>query len=106
MSLRCPECGHGLSHWETPKFLRLHSISCRRCNSPLALSNRGRIAFTISILAAILLSVLIAAATGHEFVLVIGVIVGFVIGSMTGASYGRLFVSGGEQGGKTDNQRT
>jgi hypothetical protein len=97
MSLSCPGCGNRLSRWEAVKFIRLMTIYCTKCDSPLSLDKPGRTALWLPIILALLLIVICMKACDLKYIPLILLIAGFVAGALCADRCGTLSTPSGEE---------
>ncbi|MBU8922070.1 MAG: hypothetical protein KOO63_09655 [Bacteroidales bacterium] len=93
MSLACPQCGKRLGRGEVIKFIRLATIYCVQCNSPLSIDKTGRLAIWHPVILAFLLSILFMKVTPYQPIMLILLLAGFVVGAFNGDKYGTLHLS-------------
>ena len=97
MSLICPKCQNKLSRWEVVKFIRLKTLYCSKCSSPLSLDNHGRTALWLPIILSLILIVIFMNAYNLAFIPFILMVAGFVAGALCGDRYGTIYTPSEEE---------
>ena len=97
MSLRCPACGTRLGSFQVMKFIRLATIYCTGCNSPLRLDNRGRTALWLPIIVSFLLILVFFKEYDFDYTAPILLIAGFVAGAVSGNRFGKVDIPDREE---------